>query len=125
MNIRGIAMNANDDEIIAEIEKEIAEGTDLDGLIPVASSRPKTSRAVFSIRLAPEELKAISQAARSRGVPIGDFIRDAADQAVRQERDLNEDQEDYGLAAFQADVARLSRKLERSIARKAAIEKGA
>ena len=119
-------MNVSDDEIIAEIEKQIAEGTDLDGLIPVNSTAPKSPRAVFSIRLAPEELKKISKAARDSGVPIGDFIRAAASEAARREEKFNEEADEYTLAAFQKDFALLSRKLERSLARQQArMKKGA
>jgi hypothetical protein len=118
-------MTVSDEEMIKEIEKQIEEGTDLDGLIPVRSTAPKSPRAVFSIRLAPEELKTISQAARGRGMSIGDFLRSAARRAVEQHEAAAPD-DDYSIADFQADIARLSRKLEESLARRqTALKRGA
>lgn len=112
-----MTMNVSDEEMVAEIERQIAAGTDLDGLIPVKSSVPRSPRAVFSIRLAPEELKAISEAARAQGVSIGDFLREAARHAIARVDEPDTAADDYSVAAFQADLARLSRKLERSLAR--------
>ena len=68
----------SDEEIIAEIERLRAEGTDLDDLIPVDLSPSSKPRAVFAIRLGSEELKYITEAARARDLSIGDFIRRAA-----------------------------------------------
>ena len=72
----------SDEEIIADIERRRAEGTDLDDLLPVKATTPPNPRIVFSIRLGYEELKAITKAAESKGIPIGDFIRRAALQAA-------------------------------------------
>jgi hypothetical protein len=120
-----LEMNVSDEEMIGEIEKQIEAGTDLEGLIPVRSTAPKNPRTVFSIRLAPEELRDISQAARGRGMSIGDFLRNAARRAVDQDKPGATD-DDYSIADFQADVARLSRKLEQSLARRQeSLKKGA
>lgn len=74
----------SDAEMIAEIERRRAEGTDLDGLIPIATApQPFKPRAVFSVRLAAEELKEITEAAELTGIPIGDFIRKSALEAAR------------------------------------------
>jgi hypothetical protein len=72
----------SDEEIIADIERRRAEGTDLDDLLPVKATTPANPRMVFAVRLGYEELKAITEAAQARRLPIGDFIRKAALQAA-------------------------------------------
>ena len=73
-----------DEDIIRDLERQIEEGTELDDAVPVRV-KSKNPRAVFSIRLAPDELSRISQAAASRGSSLGDFIRDAALEEAKRE----------------------------------------
>jgi uncharacterized protein (DUF1778 family) len=108
-------MNVSDDELVAEYEKRIADGTDLVGLIPVRSTpSPHARRSVFSVRLGSEELALISGAAHKQGLSIGDFIREAAKRAATEVADL--DAGEYSLESFKADYEALGRKLDSSIA---------
>jgi uncharacterized protein (DUF1778 family) len=110
-------MNVSDDELVAEYERRIADGTDLAGLTPVGSTPPPhTRRSVFSVRLGPEELALISGAAHKQGLSIGDFIREAAKRAATEVDDL--DAGEYSLESFKADYDALGRKLDSSIANK-------
>ena len=109
----------SDEEMIEEIERQRAEGTDLDGLVPVKARTTKSPRLVFSIRLGQDELKAIEAAAESRGVSMGDFIRDSAMQAAAGEAKLAADADEYSLEALHTDIALIKRKLDQVVKRKA------
>jgi uncharacterized protein (DUF1778 family) len=74
----------SDEDIIRDLDRQIEEGIELDDAAPVRAIS-RNPRAVFSVRLGPEELRRISRAAASRGSSIGDFIRDAALEAAKRE----------------------------------------
>ena len=82
-----------DEEIIAEIEKERAQGTDLEGFRPV-NVRTTEPRAVFSVRLGRLETKKLSRAAERRGMAMGDFIRMAALEAAQRDAEAEESGEE-------------------------------
>ena len=73
-------MNISDEELVAEYERRIADGTDLDGLVSVRSAPPpaNTRRSVFSVRLGSDELASIAGAASKR-VYVTDELRFLAD----------------------------------------------
>jgi hypothetical protein len=110
-------MNISDEELVAEFEKRIADGDDLEDLVPVRSvpPPPNTRRSVFSVRLGSDELASIASAARKQGLSIGDFIREAAKRAAAETE--RQDAGDYSLETFKAEYDALGRKLERRIAR--------
>ena len=75
-------MERSSEEISREYDARMAAGTEFEGLAPVKARVSKQARAVFSVRLAAEELQMISIAARDRRVTVGEFIRMAALAAV-------------------------------------------
>ena len=67
-----------DEEIIAEYDKLMAEGRELEGLVPVKARVAKDIRHVFSVRMSAKELTEISEAAAKRGMTVSDFMRQAS-----------------------------------------------
>jgi uncharacterized protein (DUF1778 family) len=74
-----------DQNIIDEIERQIAAGTDLEGLTPVSAKPARNPRAVVSIRVPPDAFEIVAQAAEHRGVSVSEFFRDAAMSAAARE----------------------------------------
>ena len=101
-------MNSRDPdaEIIEEIEKRIAEGTEFEGLTRVRARQPKIPRAVFSVRLSPEELNVIARAAAIKGSTVSDFIREVAMSAAEYELGALSDEADLVEVAKSLDVLR-------------------
>lgn len=95
-----------DEELIAEIEKERIEGTDLDGLVPVDATSTRERRAVFSVRLSRPEMNRISYAAEKAGLPMGEYIRQAAYEAAN--RDLERTSKDRASLPALHDRLRLA-----------------
>ncbi len=77
-----------DEEIIAYYDKLMAEGKELEGLVPVRARVSKNPRAVYSVRLSFDELSRIDAAAKQRGLSISEFMRQASLAAARGEQDL-------------------------------------
>ena len=103
----------SDAKLIAEIEKRIEEGTEFEGLERVPALKPRNPRAVFSVRLSPEEFSLIKNAATARGSNVSDYIREVAVEAATIEGQQND--EAYDLADIKADVSALNRKIERAM----------
>jgi uncharacterized protein (DUF1778 family) len=76
------------DELAAEFEKRMAEGRELEGLVPVKARVAKPVRHVYSVRMSGKELTDISKAAEARGMTTSDFMRKAALAAVEGQLDL-------------------------------------
>jgi hypothetical protein len=76
---------ATDEETIAKYDRLIAEGRELEGLVPVKARVAKDVRHVFSVRMTARELTEIAEAARQRGMTISDFMRQASIAAVKGE----------------------------------------
>jgi uncharacterized protein (DUF1778 family) len=98
-------MNANDPDnrIISEIEEQITAGTEFDDLTSVHARRPRNPRAVFSVRLSPDEFAVISRAAANKDAAVSDFIREAAVTTA-----------EYALAAMgkEADLVEVAKSLD-------------
>jgi uncharacterized protein (DUF1778 family) len=104
-----------DQEILDEIERRRAAGTEFEGLQRVNARVSPNARGTFSIRLSRDELGVIIEAAKLRGQRMTDFVREAAVQAAKTEKRLSEDAGHYSLESFRADYEELGRKLERSL----------
>jgi hypothetical protein len=82
-------MMPTDEEIIAEHEKAIAEGTELEGYVRV-NVRPSKNRVMsFAIRLSHEEMQEFSAAAKAKGMTLADFMRSASRAAAASELDVD------------------------------------
>jgi uncharacterized protein (DUF1778 family) len=78
-----------DQQTLDEIERQIADGTDLDGLTPVKAKAARNPRAVVSIRVPPDAFDIVARAAEHRGVSVSEFFRDAAMSAAAHELTLD------------------------------------
>jgi uncharacterized protein (DUF1778 family) len=74
-----------DEEIIEDIERSIAEGTELKGWKRIDVKVSKNLTATYGIRMSPEELRMFTDAAKARGMRLSDFMRAAARAAVQGE----------------------------------------
>ena len=89
-----------EEEFIAEMDRRMAEGTEMEDLVPVRNvSTVKEARVVFAVRLSGAEMDAISTAAKSQGRTIGDFMRTASLAAAAGE--ISPDAADRAAAAAQ------------------------
>src|SRR5688572_21642292 len=68
------AKREDDIDIDAEMAKE--------GWTRVSARVSKTPRAVFAIRLSPEEMEAFSAASKARNMALADFLRSSARAAI-------------------------------------------
>jgi hypothetical protein len=73
-----LSSGETDEEIIADLEKQIAEGRELEGYEPIEARVPKKLSVMYSVRLSPEEYAEFSDAAKARGMTMSDFMRAAA-----------------------------------------------
>ncbi len=97
-----------DEEMIRDMGKRMADGTEFEGLVPVRARVAKEARAVFAVRLSQAEMKTITEAAAKQARPIGDFIRAASLAAAAGELDLGAAER----AAVAAEVKDKLRELE-------------
>lgn len=76
-----------DEEIDVEMRKAVEEGRELEGWERVDIKVSKSPRAVYGLRLSPEEFQEYSDAAKARGVTLSEFLRSAARGAIEGEID--------------------------------------
>lgn len=96
------------DAIAREYDVMKKRGTELDNLVPVKARIGKNPRMVFSIRLTPQELTQLSQAAAQRKVTISDFIRLAALGAANGELGLDAGERAAALNRVQTQIEELA-----------------
>ena len=99
-------------EITREYDEMGEAGTELDSLVPVQARGSKRPRAVFSVRLSPNELAIISAAARKEGQTISDFIRARATAAVSGETAVHSIR---GRLAFTGDLKEQLDRIEQKL----------
>jgi uncharacterized protein (DUF1778 family) len=101
-----------DEEIIAEYDKLIAEGREMEGLVPVKAGVAKPVRAVYSVRMSSQELTEISKAAKQRGMTVSDFMRQASLSAAQGALDLEQGRRATALLAVREKAEELYRAVE-------------
>ena len=102
-----------DEEVIAEYDKLMAEGKELEGLVPVKARVAKPVRAVYSVRMSSPELTAISEAAKQRGVTVSEFMRLAAIAAASDQVDLAVGEQATALLAVREKARELYEAVEK------------
>lgn len=105
----------NYDEIAREYDAMKEAGTDLDNLVPVEARVASNARAVFSLRLSPEELNQISRAAKKRGLNVSDFLRQAGLAAAQGALDMEPGEQAIVLQKIREQVRLLSETLEKAV----------
>ena len=70
--------NKTDQELTAELEQEIEDGSFLEGLRPVKNTAGRPPRAVYTVRLSLEEVQKFEAGAKARGMTLSDFLRSCA-----------------------------------------------
>jgi hypothetical protein len=78
-----------DAEYIAEIEREIASGTELEGWERIPGRVSKNLTITYAIRMSPAEHKEFEQAAVARGITLAELMRSATRAAIRGEIDAD------------------------------------
>jgi hypothetical protein len=76
----------SDAALTAEIEKDIESGRFLKDLHPVRNVAARPPRAVYTLRLSPEEAQEFEAAAKARGVTFSDFLRSCAHASLEADR---------------------------------------
>jgi hypothetical protein len=71
-----------DDEVIADMEKQVADGTLLEGWQPIKAKPSRKRSMMFAVRLSDSELKEFTNAAKVRGVTVADLMRSATHAAI-------------------------------------------
>jgi uncharacterized protein (DUF1778 family) len=99
-----------DEAIDEQLRKDIEEGRELEGWEPVEVLVSRAPRAVYGLRLSPQEYKDISEAARAKGMTMSDFLRSAARAAIDGELDA---EKAAALTAVKQKTRELSEALER------------
>ncbi len=102
-----------DEEIIRYYEDLKAQGKLYDNLVPVKARVSKNLGIVFSVRFTPEDLDAIEDAAKARGMTISDFIRKAAMGAVAGGEQLAAGEKATALEEVRERVRELSEAVSR------------
>jgi len=101
-----------DEEIIAEYDKLIAEGREMEGLVPVKARVAKPARAVYSVRMSSQELTQISKGAWKRAMTVSDFMRQASLAAARDELGLEAGRQEAALMAVREKARELYQAME-------------
>jgi uncharacterized protein (DUF1778 family) len=101
------------EEIARDYEARLKRGEELEDLVPVKALLKASPRAVFSLRLAPAELSAISTAAKRQGLNLSDFIRMAALAAAQGDLDLDVGQKATTLEEVREHVRALAESVKR------------
>jgi hypothetical protein len=70
--------NRTDQELTAEIEREIEDGSFLKDLRPIKIIAGTPPRAVYTLRLSLEEAQKFDAGAKARGMTLSDFLRSCA-----------------------------------------------
>jgi hypothetical protein len=70
--------NRKDQELTAEIEREIEDGSFLEDVGPVKDIAGRTPRAVYTLRLSLEEAQKFEAGAKAQGMTLSDFLRSCA-----------------------------------------------
>ena len=99
-----------DEEIDEEMRKAIEEGRELEGWEPVEVRVAKSPRAVYGLRLSPQEYEEIAAAAQARGMTMSDFLRSAARAAIEGQLDVEK-------AAALATIREKTRELTEAVSR--------
>lgn len=100
----------NDEAIIAEHERMIAEGREMEGYVPIEGRVSKSLTFSTSIRFPPEEFSRYAEAAKGRGMTLSAFLRAAAEAA------LNSGSEIERIAALQ-EARQKAQELQEALAR--------
>ena len=103
----------SDDEIAAEYDQLMAEGKELDGLVPVRARVSKDPRSVYSVRLRFGELSEIIKAAEARGLTTSEFMRQASLSAARGYVDLRAGEQAQALLAVREKARELYEAVEK------------
>ncbi len=91
----------------------MAEGKELEGLVPVKARVSRDPRSVYSVRLRFEELDEIAKAAKERGVTISEFMRLASLSAARGYVDLRAGEQAQALQAVREKARELYEAVEK------------
>ena len=75
-------MTERDEAIIEDMERQIAEGKELEGYVPIKGRISKNLSVTFAIRLSREEMELFSAAAQTRGTSLADLMRNATRAAI-------------------------------------------
>jgi hypothetical protein len=81
-------MPESDKDLIESLERQIAEGKELEGYSPVKARVSKNLSVTYAIRLSPGEYSEFSAAAKARNMTLADFMRAAARGVVTGEIDV-------------------------------------
>jgi uncharacterized protein (DUF1778 family) len=103
------------DDIAREYDAMKEAGTELDNLAPVEARVASNVRAVFSLRLSPEELGQISRAAKKRGMSVSDFLRQAGLAAAQNALDIDAGEQAIVLQKVKEQVRLLSETVEKAV----------
>lgn len=76
-----------DKAIIDEMERQIAEGRELEGYVPARGRVSRKLSVSYAIRMSPEEYESFNMAALERGMSLADFMRSSARAAMAGEID--------------------------------------
>ena len=79
----------SEDEMVREAESVKDTGKELVGLTRVRARVAKDPKMVRTVRMSDTEYKIVSDAAKARGMDVGDFLRTAALAAARGEQSLD------------------------------------
>jgi hypothetical protein len=77
----------HDEEIIADLERDMAEGRELNGYTRVKGRVSRRLTVSYAIRMSPVEYDVFNEAARARGMTLADFMRSATRAAIAGEID--------------------------------------
>ena len=105
----------NYDDIAREYDAMKDAGTELDNLVPVEARVASNVRAVFSLRLSPEELSQISRAAKKRDLSVSDFLRQAGLAAAHDELNIDAGEQAIVLQKVREQVRLLSDTIEKAV----------
>jgi uncharacterized protein (DUF1778 family) len=82
-------MRESDEEIMRDMERQIAEGKELEGYFPIKARVSKNLTVTYAIRLSPDEYAEFNKAAEAAGMTLADFMRNATRAAVRGDVDIS------------------------------------
>jgi uncharacterized protein (DUF1778 family) len=78
----------SDEEIDAQLRRDIEAGVEFEGWQPVEVRVARSPRAVYGLRLSPQEYQDFAEAAQAHGMTMSDFLRSAARAAVEGTLDV-------------------------------------
>ena len=97
-------------DIAERIDKQVAEGREGEGFVPVKAKVTRGADTVLSIRMPSEDMALLRRYTQKKGVRVSEFARDAIMKAI------SEDAEEplTGLLAGAQQLAKLARQVEAS-----------